>query len=1038
MNILHITDFHFSEETKALADVVSAIVEALGRLTEKIDFVLFTGDLVQNGTIKDDYCKAANVLFQPIFQTLGLEDDKLLMCPGNHDIDRTKIYPSLFNEINNATTNDVIDSFYKKKDQLYQDSLAPHANYIEFMRTRVGTTDENTNPLYSIRYRQYNGEKIAFVSINTAWLSDIGNHRSTLSSASSTLVNDKDNLLYPLAALEDIRRELRQSSSKYKVLLAHHPLYFLKDMNQFEVENFVYGEFDAVFYGHIHKVGSRMTGNGVSGIFEHYAKASLTCKENLGCTIVNISDDFTEYGVQELTYVPDCKVCVETDKIIYILPQGEEKQRQSQLRRKVHERIGIELEDANKLMLENEIDSKNFLYQFSDPILKTTMEGSASSSEVGERIDWHSMLSENNYIVRGKDKCGKTTLLKRLLLEYLTNYSSYLYIPLYIDAREYEVKMTDNFDFLYEIRSVYGLNRRFVEQLEEEGRIIFLIDNLSLSMYFAKVFGNYADTHDQIRYICCAEYNHISNFDNDISELGYKNYQNLYIQDLRRKEIVLYTQKHLHGTSLDAQELEEKIVSLCKQMDLPLNFWTISLLLLIHKRSTDTYSKNIYGILDLCVDEILEKKKLVLANAAVNLDLIKAICADLAKQLFLKNNQSVFSASEGTIKEYIQNYLEQNPRIALSNEVIFDFIYKCGILKQKETGAFTFRLQGFFEYFLALKMVKEVEFRSYIINDPKLYLTFKNQLEIYSGFKRDDKEFLDTIKAKTEVKVRELFVPYLRDVDGVLENRIQLPQKIKDKCKELTSKTLNYGQAASIEDFVDELQINAEVKEMPTYNPQESSPDIIDRYISIYARVFKNMDQINDKENYVQHTFSQLLDYYCAWSFFLIDSYCEKTIDEFKTIGLDLNESQALKLWQLVTTMIPIVAQVNMFDGLGHASMETIAKIEIDKYEKDIAGNQYRLFMLYFLMLDIDCELNDEYFDKVVNNISLPVLRYMTLLKLNYYLVFKSHNKKTLQHRLQMLVQNQKISLDKKTDIDELQRVIQQQKKKAVVTSYKQ
>jgi hypothetical protein len=648
------------------------------------------------------------------------------------------------------------------------------------------------------------------------------------------------------------------------------------------------------------------------------------------------------------------------------------------------------------------------------------------------------MLSENNFIVRGKDKCGKTTLLKRLLLEYLTNYSSYSYIPLYIDAREYEVKMTDDFDFLYEIRSLYGLNKRSVEQLEKEGRIIFLIDNLSLSMYFAKVFGNYVNTHENIRYICCAEYNYISNFDNNITELGYNDYQNLYIQDLRRKEIVLYTQKHLQGTTLDAQDLEEKIVRLCKQMDLPLNFWTISLLLLIHRRSTDTYSKNIYGILDLCVDEILEKKKLVLANAAVNLDLIKAICADLAKQLFLNHPKSVYSASEEMVKGYIQIYLGQNPRIALTKEVIFDYIYKSGILKQKEGGFFTFRLQGFFEYFLALKMVKEIDFKTYIINDPKLYLSFKNQLEIYSGFKRDDKEFLNTIKAKTEEKVKELFVPYFGNVDEVLEKRIQLPQKIKDRCKEFTLKTLNYGQAASIEDLVDELQINAEVKEMPTYDPNESSPDIIDRYISIYARVFKNMDQISDEKNYVQDIFSQLLGYYCAWSFYLVDSYYEKTIDEFKTFGLDLDESQALKLWQLVTTMIPIVAQVNMYDGLGHASMETLAKTEIEKYELDIARNQYKLFMLYFLMLDIDCESNDEFFDRVVKNISIPILRYMALLKFNYYLVFKSHNKKTLQHRLQMLVQNQKMSLDNKTDIDELQRVIQQQKKKAIVAKNKQ
>ena len=203
-----------------------------------------------------------------------------------------------------------------------------------------------------------------------------------------------------------------------------------------------------------------------------------------------------------------------------------------------------------------------------------------------------------------------------------------------------------------------------VESLETECKLVFLIDNFSLSTYFANVFGNYISTHGMIRYICCAEYNYISNFDNDISKLGYSNYTNLYIQDLRRKEIVLYTQKHLQETSLDAQDVEEKIIGLCKQMNLPLNFWTISLLLLIHKRSTDTYSKNIYGILDLCVDEIFEKKKLVLANASVNLDLIKSICAFLAKHLFLHHAASVYSAAAETIRQYIQNLLTKNPRIA--------------------------------------------------------------------------------------------------------------------------------------------------------------------------------------------------------------------------------------------------------------------------------------------------------------------------------------------------------------------------------------
>ena len=36
--------------------------------------------------------------------------------------------------------------------------------------------------------------------------------------------------------------------------------------------------------------------------------------------------------------------------------------------------------------------------------------------------------------------------------------------------------------------------------------------------------------------------------------------------------------------------IQEKIIQLCKQLELPLNYWTVSLLLLIHSKSTDKFT----------------------------------------------------------------------------------------------------------------------------------------------------------------------------------------------------------------------------------------------------------------------------------------------------------------------------------------------------------------------------------------------------------------------------------------------------------------
>ena len=98
MNILHITDFHFSEETKAITDVVSSIVSSLKNLTETIDFVFFTGDLVQSGSVKGNFQKAANILFQPILQVLGLTENQLIICPGNAAKGYNKLSLSSTNE----------------------------------------------------------------------------------------------------------------------------------------------------------------------------------------------------------------------------------------------------------------------------------------------------------------------------------------------------------------------------------------------------------------------------------------------------------------------------------------------------------------------------------------------------------------------------------------------------------------------------------------------------------------------------------------------------------------------------------------------------------------------------------------------------------------------------------------------------------------------------------------------------------------------------------------------------------------------------
>jgi len=115
-------------------------------------------------------------------------------------------------------------------------------------------------------------------------------------------------------------------------------------------------------------------------------------------------------------------------------------------------------------------------------------------------------------------------------------------------------------------------------------------------------------------------------------------------------------------------------------MELPLNYWTISLLLMIHHKSSDTYSKNLFSILDICVDEIFGKKKLLYQGNKASFDQLKAICASVAAYLFYEHSKTIYSATADEIKGHIESILSQNERISVSSTEIFKFFLSCGIL----------------------------------------------------------------------------------------------------------------------------------------------------------------------------------------------------------------------------------------------------------------------------------------------------------------------------------------------------------------------
>jgi len=1024
MKILHITDFHYSKESSLQLKVVDSIISTLLNEGCKIDLVFFTGDLVQNGNKIENFKNASNVLFEKLAIKLSIKKENIIFCPGNHDIDRNAIHGALKAYIDtNINSNSSLNEFYKKKtDSVFLDSIKPSNNFSNFLKEFHPVNKENIiNDLYSIHYRNIDGKKNGVVCLNSAWISSIDKDK--------TSKEDKGNLLIPLDLLDDIKKEI--GNVDRKIILLHHPLYFLKEFNFYGVESFIHNEFELKFSGHVHKISSIAIHSGSNGIFEHVAKASLSAKENLGCSLVEI-DEIQEniIRVKELTYITDNDSCHIGNEIVHTIPCGSDKLEIIAFRKKLFDKIFYEKENANNLLLLKENEEKeDFLILYNHPVLKRESEGGLETKKTEIVSLEEIIMCQDNFLILGKDKCGKTSLLKRIQIECLINYSKNGKIPFFFDAKEYESKLDRNFNIESLVRSYFEINRAKVQEILSSNDFLLLVDNYTTNSSMTEYLNKFFKVYPNIKFIICSEYNLSRTVDS--FQFGSSIYDKLFFHDLRRKEIIAYTDKRL-ASNQNKQEVQEKIIQLCKQLELPLNYWTVSLLLLIHSKSSESYSKNLFSLLDVCVDEIFGKKQLLLTNSRISFDQLKKICAELAKELFINHKNTIYSATYQDILNQISKTISTNNRISANSRDVFDYLIYCGILKRKNgNDYYVFRLNGFFEYFLALQMTKDNKFKNEILDDDVKYLAFKNQLEIYSGFKRDDLEFLRKIFKKSNKKLSPIFKKYNIDKDRELLEKVKEPTLIEDFCRDLSiKKALSSSEKAELEDFTDELQINADVHEIKVMNPEDINSELVERYLSILARIFRNSDEISGNKNEISKIFNFLINSYCDLGFFIIDEFSVITKQEAtKDDCIDITNFPELELLRFISNFTTLISQSCLFDGLGHYNLERMIKDEIEKLEPTSNENQYKLFMLYFLLLDIDLNSNKEYINIAMDKLRIPVIKYAIYIKLNYYLAFKGENNKGLKHDLSLKIQKAKLNIDSSSSISDIQRQIQVKKK---------
>ena len=1029
MKILHITDLHFTNQiggrTKQKKLLDNFFID-LEKNVSEIDFVIFSGDLVQRGDKVEDFKLAKTHFLDRIINVTKIKREDFFICPGNHDVDRNEVSKSLIKYLDeDINDNDALNDFFRKDNTDLINSHKPLINYRNFVSGYFKENDSSLDyeeEMYSTHIRTTEAGKVGFVCLNTAWRS-VG-------------LKDDNNLLFPTSKVDEALDRIM--SCNIKILLHHHPLKDLRPWNLYNIEDLLHKRFDFMLSGHIHKNNLSLDLTPNDGVIKLGSSANLSFEVDaqIGYSLITLdydenvfSVDFRMYDIKNEVFYPlECKK--------YNIPTNEILAKQNKLRKNIRKRFIEELDDSKSLFVEsdNKENRKDLLELSTSPVLKERSISEIINDENSyPDYQWDNFFKfDEDYIAYGKDKCGKTIMLKKLELELLRDFSIHNRIPFYIDIK-YWSNSNNHFNFFKELSKYYYINTNAAIKLFSEKDFVLLLDNFHLEDIATKdIIEKIVSDNNNIKVVICSVNSALNSL--DAARFDGRELKKLYFHRLRKIHIKELTKKNYNFSDEKENQIVEKINSIFKKLSIPFNYWTISIFLWVFNKDANNKLNNDVDLINLYVEKLLEKEQLTVSASTFTFNNYKKFLAYFAHFLLTKHHKKSYYAKYSDIIKFIQQYLDKNPRLRINPKDIFDYLDSKSLLRKKEDDFYSFRLNGVFEYFVAYYMTFDEVFLNEAIEDQNFYLSFSNEFELYAGFKRDNVKFLNKIYNKTQNHFSSLAQNYdlnKTTLDLILVSKIVQADKL-GRLIEKYSKKFQDGLSEIEQDKIEEQMIqemkleenHSEVKKKKIKYINESS-ESLENSLTILGKVFRNTDDINDSD-LVYKIFDYIIDNACLWSFKLLDEFGEMDISEI--IKTD-EKGEAQGLLKLISNVIPTLVQVRIYDMLGHINLEGIILERLEKAKSDYKNNQFKLFIYTFLLLDINYLQHKMLVENIIPLIRIPLIKYSFLLKLNYYLSFKNNLNSSEKRQLKNNIQSQYLKFNNKTDVGDIQKGIESKSK---------
>ncbi|MFD8508590.1 metallophosphoesterase [Streptomyces sp. NPDC059687] len=242
MRILHISDLHVRRVW--LADqnkIISAFLRDLQAQHEQgtIDAVVLSGDIAFSAQ-SDEFHFAQNHLLNPIQEMLGIDRTRMVLAPGNHDVDISLIDQFAEDGMRGLLTDrTVVNRLLDDESQLGR-AIERMRPWVDFHRTYYeGASVDFLSSLTAVHRFSVAGKSVAIATLNSAW-------RATGAGDDA----DRAHLLIGDRQLSGAAAAV--AGADIRIAVMHHPINWLAEFDQNDAKRELNKGFHILCTGHTH------------------------------------------------------------------------------------------------------------------------------------------------------------------------------------------------------------------------------------------------------------------------------------------------------------------------------------------------------------------------------------------------------------------------------------------------------------------------------------------------------------------------------------------------------------------------------------------------------------------------------------------------------------------------------------------------------------------------------------------------------------------------------------------------------------------